>query len=455
MKFRHSLLAKYLLIIMVALILWPIVLPAYLIPSYLLDKDLQQQAQYMDTKKLKKMWHHEAAKLDGATPDQVDQKLHSLKEQYPLARIFWVDGTGKTKLTLSEQKNIPAQWTLANSIAFLNHSDEDPITFVSFIGSNQSNGFMVFQIPPSVAKLPTLSFIDDKILAIYGFLVFGLFLLVSWLFFFKIRKRLVHLQTAMTETKENGIPEKIVINKKDEISELGKAFNHMIDELIKSRQHEQEEEALRKQLIANISHDLRTPLTAIRGHAYSLQKEPLSTEGKDSLYLIENKIDLLSHLLENLLSYTLLSAGKYTLQRKETDMIRFIRESMAGWYPVFEKEGFKVDVHLPEKALIWHIDPHWFMRILDNLYQNVVRHANSGRYIGVRVVNYVGKAAILIEDRGPGLDVITDKKGAGIGLSIVSLMLQEMQLGWNITSSLKGTKIYLYENKEMEKNNLE
>ncbi|MFK9092110.1 histidine kinase dimerization/phospho-acceptor domain-containing protein [Bacillus salipaludis] len=445
MRFRHSLLARYLLIIIVALILWPFVLPAYFIPSYLLDKELQQKAQYIDTNILKYMWHHEAAKLDGANPEQVDQKLHTLKEKYPLASMFWVDGAGKTKLVLSKQKNIPTKWTLENSIEFMNQSNGDPITFVSFIGGDRSQGFIVFQVPLSVTKLPTMSFIDDKFLAIYAFFVFGLFLFVSWLFFFKVRKRLVHLQTAMTETKENGIPEKIVVDKKDEISELGKAFNHMIDELTKSRQHEQEEEALRKQLIANISHDLRTPLTAIRGHAYSLQKEPLSTKGKDSLHVIEDKVDLLSHLLENLLSYTLLSAGKYTLQRKGIDIIRFIRESMAGWYPVFEKEGFEVDVRLPEKALIWNIDPHWFMRIVDNLLQNVMRHAKSGRFVGVRIVDCDGKTAIMIEDRGPGLDVSTDKKGAGIGLSIVSLMLQEMQLGWKITSSTKGTQIYLYQ----------
>ncbi|MFF2448288.1 histidine kinase dimerization/phospho-acceptor domain-containing protein [Neobacillus sp. NPDC058068] len=324
---------------------------------------------------------------------------------------------------------------------------------MSFIGGDRRQGFIVFQVSLSDTKLPIMSFIDDKLLVIYAFLVFGLFLFLSWIFFFKIRKRLVHLQTAMTETTENGIPEKIVVDKKDEISGLGKAFNHMIDELTKSRQHEQEEEALRKQLIANISHGLRTPLTAIRGHAYSLQKEPLSSKGKDSLHVIEDKVDLLSHLLENLLSYTLISAGKYTLQRKETDMIRFIRESMAGWYPVFEKEGFKVDVYLPEKAMIWNIDPHWFMRIIDNLFQNVLRHAKSGRYVGVRIVDFEGKTAILIEDKGPGLDVIADKKGAGIGLSIVSLMLQEMQLDWKITSSTKGTQIYLYEKKEHENKN--
>ncbi|RDU38196.1 sensor histidine kinase [Neobacillus piezotolerans] len=449
MKFRHSLLAKYLLIIIVALIIWPFVLPAYLLPSYILDKDFQQKTEYMDRNKLKKMWHGEAAKLDGAAPEKIDQKLRTVKEQYPLAWMFWVDGSGKTQLILSDKKNIPGQWTLENSIEFMNKSDEDPITFMSYIGSDKSNGFMVFQIPPSVAELPTLSPLDDKYLALYAFLVFGLFLFISWLFFFNIRKRLVLLQTAMTETKDNGIPEKIAVNKTDEISQLGTAFNHMIDELINSRKHEQEEEALRKQLIASISHDLRTPLTAIRGHAYSLQKELLSSNGKHSLHLIESKVELLSQLLDNLLSYTLLSAGKYTLQRKETDMIRFVRESLAGWYPVFEKEGFQVNIDLPDNALIWNIDPHWFMRILDNLYQNVIRHAKSGLYIGVRIVDYEGTSAILIEDKGPGMEVATENKGAGIGLSIVSLMLQEMQVDWKITSSPKGTEIYLYEKKKL------
>lgn len=445
MKFRHSLIAKYLLIIMVALVIWPFVLPAYFLPSYLLDKDLQQQAKYLETEKLKKMWHQEAEKLDGGKAEQVDRKLRELKGQYPLAQMFWVDGTGKTRLILSNQEGIPAQWTLEKSFEFMNQSDENSVTFVSHIGRDKNSGFMVFQIPSSVTKLPTLSPIDNKYMAIYAFLVFGLFLFVSWLFFFKIRKRLIHLQTAMTETKENGIPEKIAVNKKDEISELGKAFNHMIDELIKSRQHEQEEEALRKQLIASISHDLRTPLTAIRGHAYALQQEPLSTKGKDSVQLIDNKVNLLSHLLDNLLSYTLLSAGRYTLQKEDTDIIRFIRESLAGWYPVLEKEGFKVDASLPETGWVWNIDPHWFMRVLDNFYQNVVRHAKSGLYIGVKIADYEGTPAILIEDRGPGIDVTTDNKGAGIGLSIVSLMLKEMQIGWKISSSVHGTKIYLFE----------
>ena len=81
MKFQHSLLAKYLLIIIVALIIWPFVLPAYFLPSYLLDEELKQKSEYLDTDKLKKMWQLEAEKLDGADSEQVDEKLRELKDR--------------------------------------------------------------------------------------------------------------------------------------------------------------------------------------------------------------------------------------------------------------------------------------------------------------------------------------------------------------------------------------
>ena len=66
----------------------------------------------------------------------------------------------------------------------------------------------------------------------------------------------------------------------------------MVQELETSRKREMEEEELRKELIANLSHDLRTPLTTIRAHAYRLKKEPLSTKGQESLDFIDEKDEL-------------------------------------------------------------------------------------------------------------------------------------------------------------------
>ena len=155
----------------------------------------------------------------------------------------------------------------------------------------------------------------------------------------------------------------------------------MVKELKESQQREREEEELRKQFISTISHDLRTPLTVIRQHVHTVRNNPASPQGQVSLSVIEHKLDDISNLMDNLLSYTLLSAGKYPL--RPIDIVEEVRNRVAQWYPVFEAKEFDVVVELPDETLLWDVDPLWFNRILDNVFQNVVRHAGAGRYIGI------------------------------------------------------------------------
>ncbi|TBL80035.1 HAMP domain-containing histidine kinase [Paenibacillus thalictri] len=447
MKFRHSLLAKYLLIIVIAVMIWPIImvssLAVYSVPRMFTGIPTENNI-YANSGTIQTMWHNEAEKLNGADAETIDKQLKSLKQRYPLASMFWVDGTGATKLMLPEQTALPRQWTAADSIQFMKAStDGDPFTVVAFIGEKPEQGFMTIQVARSLMKPVRFEQSDSRILIAIILSILAFFLFASWMFFYKIRKRLVHLQEAMTETDDTGIPEAVSVHKQDEIGQLERAFNHMIDELTSGRQREKEEEHLRKQLIANLSHDIRTPLTTIRGHAYSLHKEPLTDKGKASLELIDLKIDDLARLIENLMSYTLLSAGKYPLELKETDVIRLLRTSVASWYPVFEKEGIAADVSLPDHAVYWQVDPQWFSRILDNIFQNIVRHAKTGRYVGVRIEQAEEGSAVVIQDKGPGIESQSADKGAGIGLSIVSLMAREMNLNWEIVSTVHGTSMYI------------
>lgn len=243
----------------------------------------------------------------------------------------------------------------------------------------------------------------------------------------------------MYSPEDYGIPEPITVDKKDEIGQLEISFNDMIHQLESSRQREKEEETLRRELIANLSHDLRTPLTTIQGHAYSLNKEPLSEKGKESLKLIDTKVNYLSQLIENLLSYTLLTSGKYPYKPQKTDIVRLVKTSFAAWYPVFENLGFQMDIDLPEKTFYWDIDAQWMDRVLDNFYQNINRHAKEGKYIGVKV--NVETQEIIIEDHGLGMSGESEGKGAGIGLSIVSLMLKDMNIDWKVETGKAGTTI--------------
>jgi signal transduction histidine kinase len=267
---------------------------------------------------------------------------------------------------------------------------------------------------------------------------------MSILFFARIRKRLIRLQTAMMTPGKEGIPLPVDIRRFDEIGQLEESFNQMVHQLTNSRHREQEEEQLRKRLIAGLSHDLRTPLTVIRGHMHALHKEALSDKGVSSLGRMEAKMDDLGGLIDNMLSYNLLTSGKYTLKLEERDILRIVREAAAAWYPVWEKEQFDIDIDLPDEPLIWQVDEQGMRRILDNLFQNVIRYAPEGRYIGISTEQIQGRTALVIRDQGPGMQHESETKGTGLGLSIVDLLVREMGLRKKVDSSEAGVRVYIY-----------
>lgn len=449
MNILQSLMTRYLLLILCALVLWPIIPAIYYSPQILFNRSLY------DIQELERMWKQEAAELINQPANEIDLRLQELHKKYPEAEIFWIDKNGKSRYVQDRPADIPENWTFVDALAFLeenkfeastilqNSDPQDKYTISSLIGDDPKQGIMVFRILQLKTNLGNLSLFNDYLFISFFFIVSGSFLLLSWFFFVSIRKRLIQLQSAMSETGTEGIPDEVVVRKKDEIGRLQGAFNEMIRQLRSSRESEQKEEQLRKQLIANISHDLRTPLTVIRQHAYSVQKDPSSPKGRESLQIVMNKLGDVDKMINNLLSYTLLTAGKHPINMKEIDILDELCNAMAEWYPIFEKYGFQVNVELPEKALIWLVDPLWFRSILDNLFQNVIRHAKSGRYIGIETVERNGATFIAIKDKGGGFEQESDEKGAGIGLSIVSLMMKEMGLVWDVASSSEGTCIYL------------
>lgn len=447
-RWRNSLLFQYLMIVLLALVLLPFLLPVagiILNLPNLLSLDREEKTPYDSREALMTNWHDEATRLAGADSSAIDARLRLLKQQLPEAAMFWVNGSGETRLALPEQPQLPRQWSVGDSIAFMKQSyAADPYTVVAFIGQKPERGFMVLQVPEELMGVAVIPEYMAKVLIGVFLVVLIGFLFISWSFFYRIRKRLLRLGTAMEELDGQGIPYPVEVKKEDEIGQLELAFNRMTGELAGGRERERQEELLRKQLIANLSHDLRTPLTIIRSHAYSLRQDALSEQAKASIALIEAKSDDLHQLIEDLLSYTLLSAGKYPLTLEDTDMVRLIRSAAASWYPIFETAGFEVDVELPEHAVYWHVDPRLLTRIIDNLLQNMVRHAKSGKYVGFFLVADDKTSLLVLEDHGPGVGAPSEHKGAGIGLEIVAMMAKEMGLRYELDSAPGRTRFLLH-----------
>src|SRR5699024_7463909 len=94
--------------------------------------------------------------------------------------------------------------------------------------------------------------------------------------------------------------------------------------------------------------------------------------------------------------------------------------------------------------------PLWFSRIIDNLLQNVLRHAQDGKYLSIQTRSTENYDAFIITDKGKGMQENTSEKGEGIGLSIVDMMIKGMELDWQIDSTKHGTTISLIRRKNKD-----
>ncbi|RBP90104.1 signal transduction histidine kinase [Cytobacillus firmus] len=445
-RFFRSLQAKYMAIILVALFLFQ---AAYLLVAMLvmgLQEDIsgEKNKNESDPNHIEEKWHADAAELENSSSETIQRLFSKWKNDYPDASMFWVDEKGNVLEQLDVKGDLPANWTPAFTAKFIKERyGGDPFTVISFIGGDEKNGFIVLEIPRNLF-LPPIVEVTEKYGLLLGaglLLIISLFIIVSFLFFRGIRKRLLHLQEAMERRDMDNLPIGIDVKKNDEIGQLEQTFNEMIIELKESKQREQEEEQLRRELIANLSHDLRTPLTKINAQTYSIAKENLSPEGKQAVKALETSIVNIDRLIENLMSYTLLMASKHKQELIELDAVRFVRESMASWYPVFEKESFEVIIELEPFEEKWQADPVWLSRIFDNILQNVLRHAKDGLYLEVATESTYEYDEIIFIDHGKGLNNSSGEKGAGIGLSIIDLMVKGMKLDWEMESGVDGTAI--------------
>lgn len=431
-----SLQTKYMLIVLTALFLINILIIATSLVIY------SREYPTLQTETIEKNWHQDAAQIGEADGDTLSRLFDRWKTEYPEAAMFWVDETGRLALARDVTEPLPEEWTAAFTARFIkDRYDNDPFTVIAFIQGDYRRGFIVFEMARKHLG-PTHVTVNSNTLAYVVPTGIILFTFISYLFFRNIRKRLLSLQEAMGIRDQDGLPVSIDVAREDEIGQLEAAFNRMVEELKQSRDRERQEEQLRRELVANLSHDLRTPLTKIRAHTYTLGKESLSETGQHSIRVMEDSVRQMDSLISNLMTYTLLSARKFAANPVQTDPVRLLRKLIASWYPLFEKEGFQIDVRLePFDDPHWTVDPLWLERIFDNLLQNVLRHARDGRYIGLWTESTDESDALVIADRGPGMEKASPARGAGIGLTIVSLMVSQMGLDWKIDSSEQGTTV--------------
>ena len=238
-----------------------------------------------------------------------------------------------------------------------------------------------------------------------------------------------------------------------EISELADSLNYAKDELFKT-------ESLKRDLMANVSHDLKTPLTMIKAYAEMVRDITYNNKEKreENLNTIIDETDRLTLLVNDILDLSATQSGNTTLNIEEIDLIELINQVIKRFNILTTKENYHFIFNHPDKVII-KADNKRLYQVIYNLVNNAINYTGDDKKIYINIIEEKHKYKIEIKDTGKGIkkeDIKhiwdkyyhSDKKhkrnnyGTGLGLSIVKNILQTHNFKYGVTSSNKGSTFY-------------
>lgn len=218
-----------------------------------------------------------------------------------------------------------------------------------------------------------------------------------------------------------------------ELRRLASALNQELRALRKERLRYQQGDKELKEAVVNISHDLRTPLTAISGYLQLLQGQDLPPDTRRYLEQIGGRTQAMKRLTEELFRYSVV-VSEENLAREPVDLRRAVEEALLSFYGALEGRGIEPQVRLPETPVIRQLDPAAVNRVLGNILTNALKYS-----AGDLEVTLEESGRLTFSNSAPGLDPVAAgrlfdrfytveaaRNSTGLGLSIAKELTQRM-----------------------------
>ena len=218
---------------------------------------------------------------------------------------------------------------------------------------------------------------------------------LAWLLSQRVLRPLAQV-TAVAQAFQHGrFNRRVQIKDADEIGVLGRALNAMADGL-------QREQALRRQLVGDIAHELRTPLANIFGYLEAVE-DGLLTADEATLRSMLEEAALLSRLVDDLQELALAEAGELPLDRRPVALPALLRQALDGVRPLLQQGDLTLTAELAPELPALSLDPVRMGQVLRNLLQNAIIHTPPGGRITVTARGDPEAVTVAIEDTGPGI----------------------------------------------------
>ena len=296
-------------------------------------------------------------------------------------------------------------------------------------------------------ELYTNSFFKKmNILTKIDFVVFGIaYIILVVIFVFVLRSKfyepLEKLNKAMELLTEGKRKKPVDYSGPREFVDICDRFNIMVSKLEDSENQRKKLMNDKERMMADISHDLKTPITSIQGYAKALSDGIIVDEDKDKyIKIIYEKSKKLTELINIFHEYSKLEHPDFNLIFEKVDLSEYLRAYIALKYEDIVESGFNIEVDIPEKEMEIKIDKVQLQRVFDNILGNSIKHNEKGTNIYVSLKEKNDIYEIIIADDGKGIskDIANNifeaftvgdesrnsKQGSGLGLAIAKTIVE-------------------------------
>ncbi len=256
-----------------------------------------------------------------------------------------------------------------------------------------------------------------------------------WLFSYKLVRPLRNMAVAAHAFGEGDFSVRVPVTSQDEIGQLAIAFNNMASSLSSG-------ESVRRNFIANVSHELKTPMTTIAGFIDGILDGTIPPE-KQSHYLqiVSQEIKRLSRLVRTMLDLSRIDSGELKLRPGRFDLTNTILIALLSFEKAIEDKKLEIRGLEDAESLFVDGDPDMIHQVVYNLIENAVKFTNEGGYIEINITDEPGRTDVAIKNSGAGIapDELSlifdrfyktdksrsqDKNGMGLGLYIVRTIIK-------------------------------
>ncbi len=314
---------------------------------------------------------------------------------------------------------------------------------VDFLFTDGSKGS--FFIVTSVGSLISKSTLQKMLLAFILVLVFTSIILTRWIYS-GILNPINQLNTAMQNIAEGNLEYMLATDEKGEIGELYRNYEDMRLRLKESTDEKIEHEQKNRELVSNISHDLKTPITAIKGYVEGIMDGVADTPEKMDKYIktIYNKANDMDRLINELTTYSGIDNNRIPYTFRRINVAEYFGDCVEEVGLDLESKNIQLnyeDLVEPSTQII--ADPEQLKRVINNIIGNSVKYLDKAKgVIDIRILDEVDSIRVEIEDNGKGIAAKdlpniferfyrtdasrnSSKGGSGIGLSIVKKIIED------------------------------